>query len=290
MASPSRSAVIAFGRFNPPTSGHKLLFDGAMSAARRLNADLIVYPSVSHDTRSNPLSFAVKVKFLQKLFPQITFNTNASIRTPFDAFQDIASRGYSKLYVVMGGDERTHEFQEFKRYFKQPTARDYDPSKHIPLGYQVISIPRQNQRTVSGTAQRARAAQNDFVAFLRGSADPKRPDIIQDLFTQVRQGMGMSMHESTKLHHAVARHNFRLTIVEQLQKGTALQVEAEGSVKAPSEVDRLKTRQNQEKIELQRRQSNELLSAKLRDVQQKSQEQQRKASAPKPAATKPTSR
>ena len=365
MAAHARSAVIAFGRFNPPTSGHKLLFDYAVSSARRLGADLIVYPSVSQDARSNPLPFSVKVKFLQKLFPRITFNTDPSMRTPFDAFKDVAARGYQDLYVVMGG-ERAQEFEKLGRYFKRPGERGYDASKHIPMGYHILGIPRRDQKTVSGTAQRQRAARNDFPSFLRGSADPKRQDVIRDLFAAVRQGM--HVHESHKLHRAVARHSFRMPLVEQLNEGPvvatmsdrlrgagilyktftqktpphsmhkpedivnaavavftapnarhtpegwnlagqmlrkmdelgirwnkaalrpmtkrALRLEAEGSgaPKPPSEVDRLKVRQNQEKIELQRRQGNELMAAKLRDVQQKAREQQQKASAPKPAS------
>lgn len=56
------------------------------------------------------------------------------------------------------------------------------------------------------------------------------------------------------------------------------------AAKPPTEVDRMRTRQAQEKIALQQRQANELMAAKLRDVQQKSREQQMKATAPKSAA------
>lgn len=51
-----------------------------------------------------------------------------------------------------------------------------------------------------------------------------------------------------------------------------------------TEVDRLKTRQKQDEIALKQRQANELMAAKLRDVQQKAREQQTKATAPKPAS------
>lgn len=60
--------------------------------------------------------------------------------------------------------------------------------------------------------------------------------------------------------------------------------EAAGAPKTPTEVDRLKTAQETEKIQLQQRQANQLMAAKLRDVQQKSREQMNKATAPKSAA------
>ena len=279
MPAPSRSIVITFGRFNPPTTGHKLLFDHVVSTAHRLGADVTVYPSVSQDARSNPLPFSTKVKFLQRLFPRVSFNTNPQMRTPFDAFKDVASRGYDSLYVVVGAD-RAEAFQAFGSYFKQPTSRGFDPSKHIPLAYHVVSVPRRDIKTVSGTVQRQRAAQNDFAGFLRGSADPRRQDVIHDLFVAVRRGM--NMHESRKLRLAAAQHSFQMPLVEQLNEGGA--TEGSGAPKPPSEVDRLKVRQNQEKIELQRRQGNELMAAKLRDVQQKAREQSQKSSAPKPAS------
>jgi nicotinic acid mononucleotide adenylyltransferase len=402
MPLPSRPIVITFGRFNPPTTGHKLLFDHVVATAHRFGADVMVYPSVSQDARSNPLPFSTKVKFLQRLFPRLTFNTNPQMRSPFDAFKDVASRGYNKLYVVVGGD-RVEAFEGFASYFKRVDARGYDASKHIPMEYHVVGVPRRDIKTVSGTAQRQRAAQNDFAGFLRGSADPKQQDVIRDLFVAVRRGM--NMHESHKLRLATLQHSFQMPLVEQLNEGgatggwgeipqhgasgykslafpstnapfpshgqqratfatpsdrlagakilyktltqqnvpsglhtpedivndairrvltmptvrlttnqwniagqmfrkmdelgiqwnrkllspmtkRALRLEAEGSgaPKPPSEVDRLKVRQNQEKIELQRRQGNELMAAKLRDVQQKAREQQQKASAPKPAS------
>lgn len=65
--------------------------------------------------------------------------------------------------------------------------------------------------------------------------------------------------------------------------------EAEVSApKEPTEADRLRTKQQQELITLKQRQANDMMAAKLRDVQQKSREQQQKLNAPKPAA-KPAS-
>ena len=65
--------------------------------------------------------------------------------------------------------------------------------------------------------------------------------------------------------------------------------EAEVSTpKEPTETDRLRTKQQQELITLKQRQANDMMAAKLRDVQQKSREQLQKINAPKPAA-KPAS-
>lgn len=53
--------------------------------------------------------------------------------------------------------------------------------------------------------------------------------------------------------------------------------------KPPSEVQRLRTQQNVEKIELQQRQANQLMAAKIRDVEKKALDKQNHVSQPKPA-------
>ena len=55
-------------------------------------------------------------------------------------------------------------------------------------------------------------------------------------------------------------------------------------VKPPSEVDRLKVRQTTDLLTLKQRQASELMAAKIRDVETKAREAQRKATAPKSAA------
>ena len=58
--------TIVFGRFNPPTIGHKLVLDKASS----LPGDYVVYPSRSNDPQKNPLEPAEKSEIMKKMFPQ----------------------------------------------------------------------------------------------------------------------------------------------------------------------------------------------------------------------------
>ena len=46
--------VIAFGRFNPPTTGHALLIAFLTKTANRLGADARVYASPTTDAKKNP--------------------------------------------------------------------------------------------------------------------------------------------------------------------------------------------------------------------------------------------
>ena len=66
----SKKLIFAFGRFNPPTTGHAKLMREVIIQARKNNANHIVYASASQDKRSNPLDVRTKVQFMKKMFPQ----------------------------------------------------------------------------------------------------------------------------------------------------------------------------------------------------------------------------
>ena len=62
----SKKLIFAFGRFNPPTSGHDKLMREVISQARKNNANHVVYASASQDKRKNPLDVNTKVKIYEK--------------------------------------------------------------------------------------------------------------------------------------------------------------------------------------------------------------------------------
>ena len=49
--------IFAFGRFNPPTTGHGKLMREVIIQARKNNANHVVYASASQDKRKNPVSY-----------------------------------------------------------------------------------------------------------------------------------------------------------------------------------------------------------------------------------------
>ena len=51
------SIVLAWGRFNPPTTGHEKLITAVVSEAKKRGADYRIYPTKSTDPKKNPLTF-----------------------------------------------------------------------------------------------------------------------------------------------------------------------------------------------------------------------------------------
>ena len=56
----NKKAVLTFGRFNPPTSGHELLISKVVGEAKKRKADNFVFASHSQDKRKNPLDSKTK--------------------------------------------------------------------------------------------------------------------------------------------------------------------------------------------------------------------------------------
>ena len=67
-----KHAVMAFGRMNPPTTGHAKLVDKVKEVAQKVGGSHHVVLSHSQDSKKNPLSAKEKLKHAKRFFP----NTN----------------------------------------------------------------------------------------------------------------------------------------------------------------------------------------------------------------------
>lgn len=215
-----RTCVLSFGRFNPPTTGHALLIDHLVKVAQQVGGDVRVYPSQSQDAKKNPLPFAVKVKFLRRLFPKIYVSDATYVRTPIDAFADAATQGYTHLIVVVGAD-RVSDFRRFQQYLVPARSPKYDRLKHIPIDhYEVISAgerdPDADDLTgMSASKLRGFAVANDFEHFAQGVPSSNK-QLVMDLFTQVRRYMGI--HEAQSIFKLPSFRRLLESYKDQLRK------------------------------------------------------------------------
>ena len=60
--------TVAFGRFNPPTTGHEKLLDTV--AANSDEDDYIIVPSRTQDKKKNPLDADMKVSIMRQMYPK----------------------------------------------------------------------------------------------------------------------------------------------------------------------------------------------------------------------------
>ncbi len=69
---PSKSVVVTYGQFNPPSTGHELLIKVVRKLASQRKADHIVFVSSNQD-KKNPLEISKKIQYLELMFPNTRF-------------------------------------------------------------------------------------------------------------------------------------------------------------------------------------------------------------------------
>lgn len=244
----TRDIIIAFGRFNPPTTGHARLFARVRDEAERLHADTCIFPSPTLERKRNPLPFRVKTRFLKLLFPDMYFSENEAIKNPFDALHVLSILGYTRVTIIVGAD-RAEEFRRIANFIR--SKGDKRSSRYIVLqDYRVVPIIRADD--MSASKLRTLATSGDFEQFCQGVPSSNK-GIARQLFTSVRRHMGIKNFSKFVAESDVSTHP-----------------------KQPTEVDRMKNTQKQQEILLKQRQSNDLLQAKRRELDKKGREDMQK--------------
>lgn len=178
---PRRTATIAFGRMNPPTIGHAKLVDAVKSQP----GDPYIFLSQSQKPKTDPLSFEQKLGFAKAFFPGVTVG-DPEVRTIFDALIKIHGMGYTDLVYVAGSD-RVAQFQELiNNYNGQEDFYSFDSIQVVSAGER--DPDAEGAEGMSASKMRAAAVAGDFEAFKSGTPNP---DLAQNMYDAVKQGMGM---------------------------------------------------------------------------------------------------
>jgi len=129
---PSKTIVLACGRFNPPSSGHELLVKAVKKLAEQNNASHVIYASDTSDAKKNPLVVEKKLQYLNLLFP----NTN------FVGYSDLAEEvkklkeTYRNIIIVTSSD-KVSSFKKI-REAKIISAGDTDPDSDDTIRSQAV--------------------------------------------------------------------------------------------------------------------------------------------------------
>ena len=181
-----KDMTIVFGRFNPPTIGHKLVLDKASS----LPGDYVVYPSRSNDPQKNPLEPAEKTEIMKKMFPQHSDSivNDESIRTIFDALKVADEEGYTSVNIVVGSD-RISEFDSL--------AQKYNGEMYNFEEINTISAGERDEEEagvggMSASKMRKAAAEDDFESFRQGTPEEMEDKDVRSLMNLLRKRMNVT--------------------------------------------------------------------------------------------------
>ena len=189
-----KAAVFSYGRFNPPTIGHKKLIDAGKMLAQSLDADFFVFPTRTHDRERNPLDFNTKLKFLKAFFPGIRFiETTGQL---FEVLLWLSKQNYTKVNMIVGSDR----IKEFDRTIKNYIPA-YNPNveKGKAINFEKFNTVDAGQRDpdsdgapgASGTKARELARTGQEVDFVNLVAPGEDENMKKELYRQVRRGLGV---------------------------------------------------------------------------------------------------
>jgi|TARA_B100002052_G_scaffold14374_1_gene11531 phosphopantetheine adenylyltransferase len=179
--------TVAFGRFNPPTTGHeKLLNQVAKSSDEN---DYIIVPSRSQDAKKNPLDADSKVGVMRQMFPKHSEKivNDPANRTIFDVLKKAHNDGYAGVRVV-GGADRQKEFDKLVNTYNGKlykfdkvevvSAGDRDPDADDVTG-------------MSASKQRKAAAEGDLKSFMKGIPSSMEKKAAEELYKNIRKAMNI---------------------------------------------------------------------------------------------------
>jgi len=190
----SDALTLVFGRFNPPTTGHKKLLDTAKGISGE--NDFRIYPSRSHDPKKNPLDPGTKIKFMKKMFADYEEEivNEKDMRTIFDVLMTAQEEGYKEVTIVVGSD-RLGEFKNLATKYNGDLY-DFESIAVVPGGTR--DSDAEGVEGMSASKIRKAVKDDDRKAFERGVPSSIGDDEINNLWNELKRSMGLEVTTDKK--------------------------------------------------------------------------------------------
>ena len=185
-------AVLAFGRMNPPTTGHEVLVNKVKEIAAKHNATHHIVLSHTQDKSKNPLSAEQKLKHAKRFFP----NTNLSVATKEDPnflaqAAKLHKQGVTHLHMV-GGSDRVPEFHKLLHKYNGTHEGALFNFKKIEVHSAGERDPDAEGTTgMSASKMRSHAISGNFDDFKKGIPSHVKEHHAKELYNDVRKGMNL---------------------------------------------------------------------------------------------------
>ena len=179
--------TIAFGRFNPPTTGHEKLLDTVASSSD--DNDYMIIPSRTQDKKKNPLDADTKVSVMQKMFPKHKDKivNDANNKTIFDVLKKAHTDGYANVRIL-GGADRVKEFEKLTGNYNGKLY-NFDNVEVVSAGDR--DPDSDNVTGMSASKQRKAAAEGDIKTFMKGVPKSLSQKDAEELFKKIRTAMNI---------------------------------------------------------------------------------------------------
>jgi len=183
-----KTAVIAYGRYNPPTTGHQKLIDKLEEIAFKNNAEAFLVPSHSQDGIKNPLSYVEKEEILREMCNSASILSQG--KTLISLLQFLQQQGYTHIIHIAGSD-RIPEYQKLvEMYNGKPDKKGIIPFSFNR--YEFISAGERDPDSedvegMSASKLRLLAAEGNLDAFKQGMSNKVTDSLKQKTYNKIRE-------------------------------------------------------------------------------------------------------
>ena len=161
--------VFAFGRFNPPTTGHEKLIQKTAKVAG--SNPYRVFPSHTQNPKKDPLPQALKTAYMRKMFKKYARNIVVSkSRNAIEIAVELYNQGYKNLVMIAGSD-RVKVFDSMLNQYNGVEGKAHGYYKFDSI--EVVSAGERDPDAegvagMSASKMRAAAADGDYDSFVTG--------------------------------------------------------------------------------------------------------------------------
>lgn len=203
--------TVAFGRFNPPTTGHEKLLDAVADVAGK--GDYKIYPSRSNDPKKNPLDPDTKISYMRKMYPKHSekIMNDAGSKTIFDVLKQAHADGYSDVNIVVGSDRQA----EFEKLSKQYNGQLYDFKNLNVVSAGERDADAEGVEGMSASKLRKAAAEGDFKTFRSGVPSALDDKEARQLYNHIRKTMSYEEFELWEIAPKFDWQNLRENYIEE---------------------------------------------------------------------------
>lgn len=199
-------AVLAFGRMNPPTTGHAKLVDKVKDIAKDVGGSHHIVLSHSQDAAKNPLTAEQKVKHAKRYFPDTNISTSSKEHPNFlSQASKLHKAGVTHLHMVAGSDRTAEYHKTLHKYNGVKGTHGYFKFKDIKVHSAGERDPdAEGVEGMSASKMREHASKGNFKEFKKGVPGHVAHEHAKDLYNDVRKGMNIKEDFHSQLQTILA--------------------------------------------------------------------------------------
>ena len=179
------TAVVTFGRMNPPTVGHLALVEKMLSISLNERAQPLIFLSHSYDPKKNPLAYEEKLSLVKQAFGE-EFVAESDARNMFDMLKEVNQR-FNNVIIVVGEDR----IKDLERITSTYNGKDfhYESMKVVNAGLR--DPDAEGIEGMSASKMRELAVEGNLTEF-REVLPSQLHASAEVIINMIREGMNLS--------------------------------------------------------------------------------------------------